>query len=60
MNELTCFNSKCSKKTRNPSKNDKFVTNETKSCLFYYSFINFMKLSLNFHLIVFISHVTLS
>ena len=29
MNELTCFNWKCSKKPRKLSKNDKFVTSKT-------------------------------
>ena len=48
------------KTTRKLSKNNKFVTNETKICLFYYSFIISQKLSLTFQLIVFISHVILS
>ena len=47
-------------KTRKLSKNDKFVTNKTKICLFCYSFIILMKLRLNFQLIVFISHIILS
>ena len=49
MNEITCFNQKYSKKTRKLSKNDNFVTNKTKICLFCYSFIFSMKLGLNFH-----------
>ena len=46
-------------KTRKLSKNDKFVTGKTKICLFHVlSF--FVKLILNFQLIVFISQVILS
>ena len=48
------------KKTRKLSKNDKFLTNKTKICLLSYGFIFFMKLRLNYQMIVFISHVTLS
>ena len=44
---------------RKLSKNDKFLTNKTKIYLFCYSFIFFLKLKLNFQLIVFISHVIL-
>ena len=40
-------------------KNDKFVTSKSKICLFI-SFIFFMKLILNFRLIVVISQVILS
>ena len=61
MNELTCFNWKyLEKKTRKLSKNDKFVTNKTKTCLFCHSFVFFMKLRQNTQIVVFISHVILS
>ena len=53
MNELTCYNLKCPKKTRKLPKIDKFV-------YFVTIFINFMKLRINFQLITFISHVILS
>ena len=56
MNELTCYNWKCSKKNRKLLKKDKFVTNERKISLSWYSFILFMKL----RLIVFVSHIILS
>ena len=48
------------KKTRKLSKNDKFVTNKTKTCLFCHSFVFFMKLRQNTQIVVFISHVILS
>ena len=48
------------KKTRKLSKNDKFVTNKTKTCLFCHSFVFFMKLRQNIQIVVFISHVILS
>ena len=41
MNELICFNWKYPKRTRTLSKNDKFVTNETKNSLFCDSLIFF-------------------
>ena len=47
------------KKLESYQKNDKFVTSKTKTCYFI-SFIFFMKLILNFWLIVFISQVILS
>ena len=57
MIELKCFNRKYSIKIKKLSKNDKFVTNKTKLCLFCYSSILFMKLRLKFPLLIFISHV---
>ena len=48
------------KKLESYQKNYEFVTSKTKICLFYLSFIFFMKLILNFQLIIFISQVILS
>ena len=51
MDELACFKWKCSKRLESYQKNDKFVTSKTK--IYFISFIFFIKLMLNFQLIVF-------
>ena len=56
MTELTCFNWKYSKKTRKLSKNDKFVTNKIIFLILLVLPV-FMKVRLNFQLMVFIGHV---
>ena len=55
MNKLTGFTWKYSTKTRNLSKNDKFVTNKTR----IYYFVTVLSF-FNFHLIVLLPHAIIS